>query len=163
MKTTKKSLSYRIGMLCIALSFISPLLSFFVPLLGLAPTTAATLVGLLLVGGPEVFMVLGAAFAGKEAVETIKAKIKSLFRRRGPPKPVGQTQYNIGLVLLVSSLLANWVLAYLSHTMLFAIKKPTMVTLALCFDLITIVSFFILGGQFWEKFKKLFIWEASVD
>lgn len=159
--TTNKSLSYRIGMVCIGLSIISPLLALFVPLLGLSAGVSATLVGVLLLGGPEVFLVLGAILAGKEAVQAIKSKVMSLFKREGPPRPVSRARYNFGLILLVASLVATWILAYAGLVIDVELTQSTELIINAAIDAVVIVSFFILGEQFWEKLKRLFTWEPA--
>ncbi len=158
---TRKSLRYRLGMLCLAVSFISPLLALGVPLLGLGKTASATLVGALLVGGPEVFLILGAALAGQEAREAIKSKVRALFGRKTPGRPAGRGRYATGLVLLVAGNVFLLTVAYepfLSGTI---ITQDTRLYFDLLGDLIIITGFFLLGEQFWEKMKRLFTCEPE--
>lgn len=62
MQKTQKSLKYKIGMFFI-LGIISPLIGLLVPLLELPAETTTTIVALFMIGGPEVFIVLGGALA----------------------------------------------------------------------------------------------------
>ena len=149
-------------MFFITLSIISPLIGLLVPLLGFSTTTTATIVGAFMIGGPEVFLI-GAALAGKEAVNAIMAKIKAVFKREGQPKPVSREQYNFGLLLIVLSLVGTWVLAYLEFAIDFEINRKTFLYLNFLGDALFIIGFFVLGEQFWEKFKRLFTWEPETQ
>lgn len=158
---TGKSLRYRLGMLCLAVSFISPLLALGVPLLGLGKAASATLVGALLVGGPEVFLILGAALAGKEALEAIKSKVRALFGRKTPGRQAGRGRYATGLVLLVAGNVFLLTVAYEPFLSGTVITQDTRLYFDLAGDLIIIIGFFLLGEQFWEKLKRLFTWEPA--
>lgn len=159
----KKSLKYRIGIFLIIFGFISPLFSLLVPLLGLPSGTTAAIVGLFMLGIPEVFLIFGAALAGKEAVNAVKDKIKAIFKSEGPPKPVSREQYNFGLLLIVLSIVGTWVLAYLEFVIDFEINRRTFLYLNFLGDALFIIGFFVLGEQFWEKFKRLFTWEPETQ
>ena len=83
-------LRYRVGMLSLTLSLISPLFALVVPSFGLHTATTAALIGFFLIGGPEIFLVVGVALAGKRALETIKTRLSAVFKRRFPPKAVSR-------------------------------------------------------------------------
>jgi len=76
----KKDLKYKIGMGFIFLGIFSPLISFAVPLLDLSTGTTTALVTFFMVGAPEIFLIAGAALAGKQAFESIK---KEFFQYKG--------------------------------------------------------------------------------
>lgn len=150
-------------MFCIILSIICPILGLIVPFLGFSHTITATLVGIFLIGGPEVFLILGMVLAGKQALTTIKQKALSWFGITTIPQPVGRLRYNVGLTLLVGSILINWALQYLSFFIDIPEHTYTLVMTTFIFDIIMIASIFVLGPQFWDKLKRLFVWEAGVE
>jgi len=158
-EASAKPLTFRIGMGFVIISLICPLIALLIPLLGLSKSTTATLVGALLIGLPEVFIAIGAALAGKEAAHAVIGKVRALFRRKGPPKPVGRGRYNLGLILLVGSLVIGWVSVYVETGFGLGMSRETKVIAALALDVIMFAGFFILGGEFWEKFKTLFCWD----
>ena len=132
---------YRLEIFCIILSFVIP---FFV-------------------GLPEVFLLIGAALAGKKAVQALAAKVRAWFGMDKPSAPVGYMRYNIGLVLFFGGMLANWILAYTGPGFVQALgKNPYWVT-TFILDLMTITGFFVAGSLFWEKIKKLFMWEEEIN
>ncbi len=75
------------------------------------------------------------------------------------PQTVSRTRYRVGLVLFLLPLLHGWLSPYLP--LLLHGYKPTRLE-ALVGDLLLIVSLFLLGGDFWDKLRALFVWEARV-
>lgn len=61
--------------------------------------------------------------------------------------------------MFVSPLLAGWLHPYLAG------RFPTFIGLGPVFhvvgDLVFISSFFVLGGDFWDKIRALFVYEAK--
>lgn len=127
----------------------------------LSASYSATLIGFFLVGGPELFLILGAALAGKEAITAIKQKIKDWFRVKRPVKPVGKVQYKVGLWLFFGSIVISWLATYFAPRLILILGNRAYLLTHFILDLITITGFFVLGESFWEKFKKLFIWECQ--
>ena len=152
---------YYVGMGCIALAVLAPLAGLVVYFLPLPSALKTTLTGALLLAGPEIFLVLGAAFAGKEAVQTIKSKIKALLGIKGSPKPVNRVRYNIGLAILITGVVIQLASVY-GPTILHVEMSPRLSFFGnLTGDLLVIVGFFVLGKQFWEKIQNLFVWEPE--
>lgn len=83
------SMRSRIGVYLVGIGFISPVFALIVPLFGLPTNINAWLITFFLVGAPEIFLILGAALAGKEGVALVKNKFKALFRRvfKGDQEP----------------------------------------------------------------------------
>jgi len=77
----QKDLKYKIGMGFIFLGIFSPLISFAVPLLDLSTGTTTALVTFFMVGAPEIFLIAGAALAGKQAFESIKKELFPVRRK----------------------------------------------------------------------------------
>ncbi len=145
----KTSLKCKIGIGFIVLGTILPLFGFAVPFFGFSDSVTATIIGFFIIGGPELCVIIGVALAGKEAMHLVK---KKLFR------PAGKTRYRIGLVLLCASILSNWILAYAEVTQFFSLTLHTQLYIMAGLDIVTIFSLIILGPEFFDKFKKLFVW-----
>ncbi|MDF1646992.1 MAG: transporter suffix domain-containing protein [Legionellaceae bacterium] len=73
------NLKYKLGIIFIALSFISPLITLIIPFFKLPTEIAVTVGGLFLIGLPEIFFILGAILVGKKAAELLSQKIKEWF------------------------------------------------------------------------------------
>ncbi len=159
-KKEKTTLRFKIGIGFIVLSCVFPLFGMVVPFFGLSTYLTAFLVAFFLVGGPELCLIVGAALSGKKAVQMITEKVKKLFRR-GPPKPVSKCRYIVGLVALLLGNVIMFLRDYAPPLFHLKVSDLTLLGVNLVADFIIIISFFILGEQFWEKLKKLFTWEAE--
>ena len=139
--------------------FLSPLLIPIVTSSELSTGWKATLSGLLALGIPELFMIIAAAVAGKEGFSYIKSKIFGFFKKYGPPDTVSKTRYRIGLVLFIIPILAGWLVPYFSH--LIPSYEENRIIINIIGDVILITSLVVLGGDFWDKMRSLFIYGAK--
>jgi hypothetical protein len=123
--------------------------------------TKAILAGLLALGIPELLMVVAAAILGKSGFEYLKDMLKRFLRRHGPPELVGPRRYRIGLVMFTIPLALAWVSPYAAHAL------PTVEAHALLYaipgDVLLVTSLFVLGGEFWDKLRSLFVRGATVQ
>ena len=156
----RATLRVKIGIFFIVMSCVFPLFGLVVPFLGLSAYLTAFLVAFFLVGGPEICLIIGAALAGKRAVQMITEKVKKLFRR-GLPKPVSKARYLVGVIVLILGNVILFIRDYVPPLFRLEVSNMTLLGINLVADLIIIVSFFILGRQFWEKLKRLFTWEPE--
>ena len=65
----------------------------------------------------------------------------------------------IGLVMFVLPLLLGWVYPYVAELRDGLPRTP--ITLAVIGDLVLLASLFVLGGEFWDKIRSLFVREAT--
>lgn len=72
---------------------------------------------------------------------------------------VSKTRFNIGLVLFIVPFIPNYFLAYAPN--LFPDAYLVRSIIHFYFDLILISSLFVLGGDFWDKHRDLFIYTAK--
>ena len=163
MKTPKihKDWRYYVGMTCLVLSLGLPLFGFAVPFLDLHAAFAAILIGFLTIGGPEVMILLAVLFLGKETLSYYKQKIYTCLFKRRKYKPVSKFRYYFGLVIFFASPTPLYLNAYGEH--LLPADETFRHFILMGSDLAFVLSFFILGGNFWEKFKSLFIWNYPVN
>ena len=113
----------------------------------------AILMGGLLVGGPEIIMVIAIALWGKTTFDYFMGYIYRFFKRLAPSASVSTTRYYIGLILFISSFFPSWILAY-APTL---VSNSARIYIVFTFDILFIISFFVLGGDFWEKIRALFM------
>lgn len=133
-----------------------------IPLLKAAGISGATLVGLstvLMFGIPELLWMLAVAVLGKAGFEQGKRCLFGLLRRHAPPERVSRSRYRIGLAMFCAPLVLAWLGPYAAEVRpdLFALGFPVLVAGDLLFGL----SFFVLGGEFWDKIRALFVHGAT--
>jgi len=148
-----------IGVALFALSIVLPLLG--VPLvaaMGLSTSIIATASGVML-GSAEVLGIIAIAVMGKSGFAYIKNRVLGFFKKIGPPAEVGRTRYTIGLILFTVPLVFGWLAPYLSD--LIPGYHGNEFAIAISGDLIWLVSLFVLGGDFWEKLRALFVHDAK--
>ena len=149
------------GASILVIGFMSPLLIPLVTGTGWSVGVKTTISGLLAFGIPEVFMLIAIAVMGKEGYEYIKDKAFKYLKRFAPPDTVTLTRYRIGLAMFSLPLLFGWLQPYLGHYFAFLNTLPTWQYVV--GDIIFFASFFVLGGDFWDKFSGLFKYEAKIN
>jgi len=140
--------------------FLTPLLIPVVTSSSLSTGWKTALSGLLALGIPELFMLIAAAVAGKEGFSYIKSKIYGFLKKHGPPDTVSKTRYRIGLVLFLIPIIAGWLIPYFTHLIPSYEKNSSLINVV--GDVVLITSLFVLGGDFWDKLRSLFIYGAKV-
>jgi hypothetical protein len=151
---------FRLGLTFFALGWICPL---FVPLVTSSSlsTEAKTLFsGILIVGVPEIFSVISIVFLGKDGFNYIKERIFTFLKRIVPKGEVSRIRYRIGLVLLFFHVIYANLIFYSPH--LIKGYAANSMVMNMCADVLFIVTLFVLGGNFWEKLRALFIYDAKV-
>jgi hypothetical protein len=106
----------------------------------------------------EVLMVTAAAIAGKEGFAYIKQRVFGFIKSYGPPQTVGAGRYTTGLVIFMLPLVYAFLTPYIGKFI------PGLAEYGLVFaiagDIMLLVGLFLLGGDFWEKLRSLFIHQA---
>lgn len=157
-KPTKSRLI--LGGIVFVSGFISPL---FIPLVLQSNWSAAVkslISGVLALGVPEVFMVIAIAIMGKSGFHFLKEKIYGWMKKHGPPDRVSLMRYRIGLMMFTISILIGFALPYFWEK--FEFINENLIAIIIIFDLNLIISIFILGGDFWDKIRSLYIYNARV-
>jgi hypothetical protein len=146
-----------LGMLVVSLGW--PVLVPVLPLVGLSGGQIAAASGVMAVVA-EILLVAGVALAGKEGYALIKSKALGFLKACGPPQRVGRARYTIGLVMFCLPLLLAWASPYFGHLIPGMEEYPR--AFAIGGDLLLLVSLFVLGGDFWDKLRSLFLYDATV-
>lgn len=131
------------------------LLPLFIPIVtgsNLSTEWKAVLSGVLLLGLPEVFMLIAITILGKPGFVFLKSHLWQFIR---PADKVSVTRYRIGLILFFSPILFGWLNPYLELWV--AELEAYRIGLAITGDIIFAISLFVLGGDFWLKIKALFM------
>jgi len=134
----------------------------FIPLVLLLPLTVevkTAISSLLVFGIPQAVTLLAVALVGKTGFIFLKGIIFSRVRRLAPAQTVSRTRYRVGLVMFVLPFLLAFITPYAPQLI------PGYDTAARYYgiagDLMLILSFFVLGGDFWDKVRALFLHDAK--
>jgi hypothetical protein len=148
----------KFGIALFGLSILVPLIG--VPalaLLGLSAGLTASVTGGLLVAA-EIIGVVSVAVMGKQGFAALKNWFLGFFKRYGPPQSVSRLRYKIGLVMFSVPILFALVSGYAGQWIPYFVDNPLMY--ALGGDIMLLTSLFVLGGNFWDKIRSLFVHDA---
>ena len=84
----------------------------------------------------------------------------AVLRRYAPPKEVGRVRYTIGLVMFFFPGIFAWVAMYTSLDWIPGFPEHR-IRIALLLDFTFVCSFFVLGGDFWDKLRALLVHKAK--
>jgi len=150
---------FRLGLTILIVGCLSPLLIPVVTRTSLATEWKTIISGLLAVGIPELFTVAAIAIMGKSGYNLIKERIFGFLKRHGPPDRVSLTRYRIGLVMFVLPIVFGWLGPYGAHQI--PGYEAHRFTVNVIGDVMLISSLFVLGGDFWDKVRAIFIYKAK--
>ena len=137
---------------------LSPLAIPLVASLQLPTAWKASLSGLLLLGIPELFLVVAIAVMGKDGFDYLKQLLFRFLRRQAPPDRVGSARYRLGLLMFSLPLLLGFLGPYVGHLIPGYASHP--VAFAVLGDALILASLLVLGGCFWDKLRALFVHDA---
>jgi len=104
---------------------------------------------------PEVFDLTAIAVLGKPGFEWLKGKLFGFLGRFAPPDQVSRSRYTVGLVMFALPLFLGWIQPYIiGYLTAFSNLKWFHY---LAGDVLFLASFFVLGGDFWDKVRSLFV------
>jgi hypothetical protein len=138
--------------------FFLPLVIPIVATLPLPVATKTALSGLLVFGLPQLLTVVAIAIVGKSGFHYLKERLFGAAKKLGPPAHVSRLRYRIGHVMLFLPLAVSLIEPYITLLVVPALL-PHWIYGAVD-DTLFLTSFFVLGGDFWDKVKALFIYEA---
>ena len=129
------------------------------------PTVWKTVLSAVLLISPELFVLVAVAVLGKAGFDHLvglfRKALGRFFEKHGPPEVVGRTRYRIGLVMFIVPLVLGWATRYMSHYISGFDTPP--ILFGLTGDVLLLASLFVLGGEFWDKLRGLFIHGAWIQ
>jgi hypothetical protein len=154
-----------VGATVFAVGFASPLLVPFVARSELSAGWKTTLTGLLIAGIPELGMLIAVAIMGKPGFNYLTGGIKrhlgAFMARHGPAQVVSARRYKIGLIIFLIPILFGWIAPYAEHHI--PGYESNQLVYAFVGDLLLVTSLFVLGGEFWDKLRSLFVHGATAE
>lgn len=156
----EKNWKYHLGLALFIYSWIPYVVSGFIFFFHVSLGKLIAIIGAFLASA-EIAFAISVVLLGKPFISMLKGRAKGFFVRHkdpGPPKPVGRRRHFVGVCLVLLSFLPY----FLSEVALFYEYPKTdlgyevMLLLMLLGDAMFIGGLFTLGGDFWDKLKKLF-------
>ena len=148
------------GVALFIISIAAPLIGIpIVTSLGVSAAITASVSGVLLVGA-EIMGILAVVVMGKEGYAFIKNRVFGFLKQYGPPQKVSRHRYRLGLVIFSLPILFGWMSIYAGQLIPGFTDNP--LPFALCGDILLLASLFVLGGNFWDKIRALFIYDSAV-
>jgi hypothetical protein len=148
------------GIALFVLGLLSPL---FIPLVtatALPVGWKTALSGLMMLGIPELLWVAAAGIMGKAGFNYIKGKFWGFFKKMAPPDQVSAGRYRVGLVMFSLPILFGLIGPYVMHWV--SGYEQCYLAANLIGDILLISSLFVLGGDFWDKLRGLFVHSAKI-
>jgi len=124
----------------------------------LMPSAKATLVGALVLGGPKLGLLAASAIMGRPGFVHLKTLAFGYLK---PPSEVSHLRHRIGVVMLVSAMVFSALEPYVFALLPSYKEHGRLYSFAV--DMIMLSSIFVLGGDFWDKLRALFIRDAKVQ
>ena len=164
---------YKVGFTMIVVGNLGILLALVLPALGVG----AGAVGAMVVGG-EIVSLASIVFLGKAGFKAIKSKFFA-FVKASYTGPVGKTRHYVGVTLLCTNVLTTFILAFYAwdsfaaatptgpHPIVWGLDLAQQASLVEWLFLIGEISFliaiYVLGANWWGKFRRIFVWEKVAD
>jgi hypothetical protein len=131
-----------------------------VAITSLSVETKALVSGIFVIVG-ELSLPVAIAILGKPGFVYAKSLIFRRLKRIAPPAEVSIVRYRIGLVMFVIPLVFAAIEPYAgSHI---GVNADNRLAFALAGDALLISSMFVLGGNFWDKIRSLFVHDATAE
>ena len=173
-----QSWRYKTGIGLIIVGHIGLFSGLLLPVLGLNTGGKAGLVGVLIIGG-ELLTFLSIAFLGKDGFLAIKKKIFGSFKA-GYTAQVGPVRHYVGIALFFVCMLTTYLTVLYAWTAFgaatqdepmpiiwgfdFAQQGELVIWLFLIGELSLLFSIYILGAEWWERFRDVVVWkEKALD
>ncbi|MEN4922444.1 transporter suffix domain-containing protein [Achromobacter spanius] len=103
----------------------------------------------------KVLLITCIAVMGKEGFQQLKGLIFGHAKKLAPAKKVGPVRHAIGLIMFILPLLTSMLEPYVDQ--IWPGFRPRLWQAQLAGDVMLVASFFVLGGDFWNKLRALFI------
>jgi hypothetical protein len=98
------------------------------------------------------------AILGKASYLWIQYQIHFIYHHVAKPHQVTPLRYNIGLVLFILPFLPNYMFSFMPQLLPDSMTMRYIIIISA--DMVFLSSLFVLGGDFWDKLRSLFIYTA---
>ena len=160
---------YKVGMFLIVGGHVILLIGLVLPFLG----TGAAISGAVILAG-EVTALASIVFLGKEGFKAIKAKMFGVLKASYTAS-VGRTRHITGVILLCTNVLTTYAIAAYAWLVFskttadnpfpeilglsFQQQGDLVLWLFLMGEITFILAIYVLGADWWGRFRRIFVWE----
>lgn len=166
----QKTWRYKIGLSLFIFGNLLLLSALVLPLLGIS---GASLVTALVIGG-EVFSMSSIVFLGKAGFMALKKKLFGAVKAQ-LFKPVGPVRHYLGVTLLCINAIFLYLIVLYAMAAVDSVTKETpflwgmnlsdqtflVYSLFLVGEVCFVASLFVLGPDWWGRFRRLFVWQKT--
>jgi hypothetical protein len=145
----------RLGLVLLAAAVVLPVAALLFPLVGLPSAASNLAVSLLVAGAPEILCLVAVALLGRAGFDALGGRT---VPRSAASVREEKVRYYGALLYCGLNTLPIALYAYVPAVMPGGTAK--LVILAVT-DLGFVLSVLLAGGQFWEKFRRLFVFEPD--
>ncbi len=149
---------FKLGIGIFVLAFAIWLLIPLAAAVGVSGTKIAALTGTLFIAN-KVLLLLVVVVMGKAGFQELKRHMSG-YVATFVPDTVNPLRHRIGIVMFCLPLILAFLKPYIDT--MWPGLRPNIWQLQLLGDVMLIASFFVLGGNFWGKFRALFVRTARV-
>ena len=149
---------YGLGLLLLAVAGLSIVIGTAAVLAGYARGESLGSPVWLLAGPAEILCLLAAAILGQEKYDKLARKVRRRARPSGTAWRTARLRYYLGLAGCLMNGVPLALYAYVPEMLPGGTTKAGILVVA---DLVFFVSLFFAGGEFWEKLRRIFVWEGS--
>ena len=125
---------------------------------GASSARVAAITGAIFVAN-KVLLLTCIAVMGKPGFQQLKSLVFGYAKGLAPSGPVGPVRHVVGLVMFCLPLVSAMLEPYVDN--IWPGLRPNLWQLQALGDLMLIASFFVLGGDFWNKVRALFVRTAT--
>lgn len=149
---------FKLGIVLFAFAFALWLLVPLAAATGASSARVAAITGAIFVAN-KVLLLSCIAVMGKAGFQQLKSLVFGYAKGLAPSGPVGPVRHVVGLVMFCLPLVSAMLEPYVDN--LWPGLRPNLWQLQALGDLMLIASFFVLGGDFWNKVRALFVRTAT--
>ncbi|MGI9665681.1 MAG: hypothetical protein ACR2N2_01075 [Acidimicrobiia bacterium] len=154
-----------LGIGLFVLHLILPVLALiFVPLFGFPESVNVILLGLSVVGGPDLILVVSIAMLGKDGVTELMMKFGSVVKRLTKWDAVTKTRYTVGLWVGAIALVVPTLILFFWHDSIADISgAPGWGFWVLLISTFAFIGAVISMGQpLWSRIEAIVTWDAQI-
>jgi len=148
---------FYLGIILLVIGLIMPFGMVFVAKADL-PIAVKTAISGILFFGFEIMAVPAVAVMGKENFDRIMSRVKGWMGSLKPAGNIGKVQHCIGITMFLLPIIPTYIMSYAPHWL--PDNSPWRLWVSIVSDAVFLASLFVLGGDFWDKLRSLFIREA---
>jgi hypothetical protein len=150
---------FKLGICIFIFAFALWLLIPLAASMGVAGSRIAAMTGAIFIAN-KVLLLTCIAVMGKAGFQQLKGLVFGYAKGLAPSGPIGPARHVIGLVMFCLPLVTAMLEPYVDQ--FFPGLRPNIWQLQALGDLMLIASFFVLGGDFWNKIRALFVRTTTV-